>query len=286
MSESAVLEVEDVSIRYGRRAVLDSISFNVAEGSVYAMLGRNGAGKSSLVRALLGAQKPQKGRIATFGLSNWDHRVAVLARIGFVPEEADAEKEMSVGQLIDFQRAIYARWDESVISRRLERLAIARKRRFATLSKGESRQVLFTIALATQPDLLILDDPTLGLDAVSRKEFYDEFLGELAERRTTTFITTHDLSGVEGIADRIGILGDGRLLLDEELESVKGRFRKIRRVAGAAPATGNLLHATRWGEWVEEVVSDFGAGKAGDAEAQPMSLEEIFLAVVGQEEKR
>ncbi|MCA1733042.1 MAG: ATP-binding cassette domain-containing protein, partial [Acidobacteria bacterium] len=175
MSEPAVLEVEDVSIRYGRHAVLDSVSFSVPEGSVYAMLGRNGAGKSSLVRALLGAQKPQKGRITTFGLSAWDDRVAVMARIGFVPEEAEAEKEMSVGQLVDFQRAIYARWDESVISRRLARLAIGRKRGFKTLSKGESRQVLFTIALATQPDLLILDDPTLGLDAVSRREFYDEF---------------------------------------------------------------------------------------------------------------
>jgi ABC-2 type transport system ATP-binding protein len=286
MSEPAVLEVEDVSIRYGRRAVLDSVSFSVTEGSVYAMLGRNGAGKSSLVRALLGAQRPQMGRISTFGLSAWDDRVAVMARIGFVPEEAEAEKEMSVGQLIEFQRAIYSRWDESVISRRLERLSIGRKRRFKTLSKGESRQVLFTLALATQPDLLILDDPTLGLDAVSRREFYDEFLGELAERRTTTFITTHDLSGVEGIADRVGILGDGRLLLDEELEIVKGRFRKIRRVAGSAPASGNLLHATRWGDWVEEVVSDFDAGQADPAEGAPMSLEEIFLAIVGQEEKR
>lgn len=286
MNEPAVLEVEDVSIRYGRRTVLDSVSFSVPKGSVYAMLGRNGAGKSSLVRALLGAQKPEKGRITTFGLSAWDDRVAVMARIGFVPEEAEAEKEMSVGQLVDFQRAIYTRWDESVIGRRLERLAIGRKRRFTTLSKGESRQVLFTVALATQPDLLILDDPTLGLDAVSRREFYDEFLGELAERRTTTFITTHDLSGVEGIADRIGILGDGRLLLDEELERVKGRFRKIRRVEGAAPVTGNLLQATRWGNWVEEIVSDFDTSQDDPAEAAPMSLEEIFLAMVGQEEKR
>ena len=286
MSEPAVLEVKDVSIRYGRRAVLDSVSFSVRKGSVYAMLGRNGAGKSSLVRALLGVQRPEKGRITTFGLSAWDDRVAVMARIGFVPEEADVEKQMSVGQLIDFQRAIYSRWDESVINRRLERLAIGRRRSFKTLSKGESRQVLFTLALATKPDLLILDDPTLGLDAVSRKEFYDEFLGELAERRTTTFITTHDLSGVEGIADRIGILGGGRLLLDEDLESVKRRFRKIRRVASAAPASGNLLHATRWGEWVEEVVDDFDSGQTDQAEATPMSLEEIFLAMVGQEEKR
>lgn len=286
MSEPAVLEVEDVSIHYGRRAVLDSVSFSVPQGCVYAMLGRNGAGKSSLVRSLLGAQRPQKGRITTFGLSAWDDRVAVMARVGFVPEEAEAEKEMSVGQLVEFQRAIYSRWDESVVGRRLARLAIDRKRHFKTLSKGESRQVLFTLALATQPDLLILDDPTLGLDAVSRKEFYDEFLGELAERRTTTFITTHDLSGVEGIVDRVGILGDGRLLLDEELESVKGRFRKIRRVAGAAPASGNLLHATRWGDWVEEVVDEFDPSQAEAADVSPMSLEEIFLAVVGQEEKR
>ncbi len=123
--------------------------------------------------------------------------------------------------------------------------------------------MLFTLALATLPDLLILDDPTLGLDAVSRKEFYDEFVGELAERRTTTFITTHDLTGVEGIADRVGILGDGKLLLDEDLEGVKARFRKIRRAAEAAPVAGNLVHSTRWGEWVEEVVSDYKPGSSG-----------------------
>jgi ABC-2 type transport system ATP-binding protein len=286
MNEAPVIQADQVSIRYGRRRVLDSVSFAVPHGGVYAMLGRNGAGKSSLVRALLGAQRPQEGHVAVFGRKVWDERTAVMARVGFVPEEAEAEKEMSVGQLVDFQRSVFPRWDDRVIKRRFDRLRIARKRRFATLSKGEGRQVLFTLALATLPDLLILDDPTLGLDAVSRKEFYDEFVGELAERRTTTFITTHDLAGVEGIADRIGILGDGKLLLDEELESVKARFRKIRRAAEAAPARGNLVHATRWGEWIEEVVSDYAPGSVAETDAAPMSLEEIFIATVGQEEGR
>ncbi len=286
MNEAPVIQADKVSIRYGRRHVLDAVSFTVPHGGVYAMLGRNGAGKSSLVRALLGAQRPQEGNVTVFGRSAWDDRVAVMARVGFVPEEAEAEKEMSVGQLVDFQRRLYPRWDDRIVARRLDRLRIARKRRFSTLSKGEGRQVLFTLALATLPDLLILDDPTLGLDAVSRKEFYDEFVGELAERRTTTFITTHDLTGVEGIADRVGILGDGRLLLDEDLESVKARYRKIRRAAEAAPATGNLVHSTRWGEWVEEIVDDYTPGSAAGADAAPMSLEEIFIAVVGQEEGR
>jgi ABC-2 type transport system ATP-binding protein len=286
MNEAPVIQAESVSIRYGRKRVLDSVSFTVPQGNVYAMLGRNGAGKSSLVRALLGAQLPHEGHVAVFGRRVWNDRVAVMARVGFVPEEADAEKEMSVGQLVEFQRSLFPRWDDRVVERRFEKLRIARKRRFSTLSKGEGRQVLFTLALATLPDLLILDDPTLGLDAVSRKEFYDEFVGELAERRTTTFITTHDLAGVEGIADRVGILGDGKLLLDEELESAKGRYRKIRRAAEAAPAAGNLVHATRWGEWVEEVVSDYTPGSAAETDAAPMSLEEIFIAVVGQEEGR
>ncbi|HEY0592133.1 MAG TPA: ABC transporter ATP-binding protein [Thermoanaerobaculia bacterium] len=285
MNEAPVIQAENVSIRYGRRHVLDAVSFAVPHGAVYAMLGRNGAGKSSLVRALLGAQRPHEGHAAVFGRKVWDERVAVMARVGFVPEEAEAEKEMSVGQLVDFQRRLFPRWDDRIVARRLDRLGIARNRRFQTLSKGEGRQVLFTLALATLPDLLILDDPTLGLDAVSRKEFYDEFVGELAERRTTTFITTHDLAGVEGIADRVGILGDGKLLLDEDLESLKARYRKIRRPAEAA-ATGNLAHSTRWGEWVEQVVSDYEPGTAVDGDVAPMSLEEIFIAAVGQEEGR
>jgi ABC-2 type transport system ATP-binding protein len=285
MNEAPVIQADNVSIRYGRRHVLDAVSFTVPHGAVYAMLGRNGAGKSSLVRALLGAQRPERGRVTVFGRSAWDDRVAVLSRVGFVPEEGETEKEMSVGQLVEFQRRVFTRWDDRVIERRFAKLKIAPKRRFSTLSKGEGRQVLFTLALATLPDLLILDDPTLGLDAVSRKEFYDEFVGELAERRTTTFITTHDLPGVEGIADHVGILGDGKLLLDEDLESVKSRYRKVRRAASAAPAAGNLVHSTKWGEWVEEIVSDYPQGSP-DGEAVPMSLEEIFIAVAGQEEGR
>lgn len=286
MNEAPVIQADNVSIHYGRRHVLDSVSFTVPRGSVYAMLGRNGTGKSSLVRALLGAQRPTVGGMTVLGRSAWSDRVAVMRQVGFVPEDAEAEKEMSVGGLVDFQRRLFPRWDDRVIERRFAKLKITRKRRFSTLSKGEGRQVLFTLALATLPDLLVLDDPTLGLDAVSRKEFYDEFVGELAERRTTTFITTHDLAGVEGIADRVGILGDGKLLLDENLESVKGRYRKIRRAAEAAPAAGNLVRSTRWGDWIEEVVSDYAPSVAPDGEVAPMSLEEIFIAVVGQEEGR
>ena len=96
----------------------------------------NGTGKSSLVRALLGAQKPQQGSVTVFGRSAWKERVAVMSQVGFVPEEAEAEKEMSVGQLVDFQRRLFPRWDDRIVARRFDRLRIARSRRFSTLSKG------------------------------------------------------------------------------------------------------------------------------------------------------
>ena len=159
---------------------------------------------------------------------------------------------------------------------------------------------MLAVALGHSPELLVLDDPTLGLDAVARKDLYEELIGELADRGTTVFLTTHDLSGVEGIATRVGILKDGRLVLDEEMETLKTRFRRIRygndRTAARAVYGTELdaFEAVRvrvrgWG--VDAVVSNFADSSfeefrriegVTDAEVSPMSLEEIFLAVAGE----
>ena len=159
---------------------------------------------------------------------------------------------------------------------------------------------MLAVALGHQPELLILDDPTLGLDVVARKALYEELVGELADRGTTVFITTHDLSGIEGIATRVGILKDGRLVLDEDAETLKSRFRRIRygnQITETRAAYGTELDAFEavkvkvrgWG--VDAVVSNYDdvsferfrqTDGVVEAEVVPMSLEEIFLAVAGE----
>jgi ABC-type multidrug transport system ATPase subunit len=293
MTGVSVIRVDSLTVRYGRNIAVDSASLDIPQGSVYALLGRNGAGKSSLVRCLVGQQKPQAGRVELFGEDVWTHRVKLMERVGIVPEESDAPPEMKVADVVSFCAALYSRWDGDAVRDRLKRFGLRPEMKFGTLSKGQKKQVMLAIALAVAPDLLVLDDPTLGLDVVARKSLFDEVISDLADRGTSVLITTHDLAGVEALADRVGILKDGRVVLDEQIETLKSRFRRIRFAsAPVALANGNLLAAqvTQWGSGTEAVVSNFDdvaferfRNTANVAEVAPMSLEEIFIAVAGEE---
>lgn len=293
MTGVSVIRVDSLTVRYGRNIAVDSASLDIPQGSVYALLGRNGAGKSSLIRCLAGQQKPQSGSVALFGEDVWTHRAKLMERVGIVPEESDAPPEMKVADVVAFCAALYSRWDGAAVRERLRRFALRPDMKFGTLSKGQKKQVMLAIALAVGPELLILDDPTLGLDVLARKSLFDEVISDLADRGTSVLITTHDLAGVEALADRVGILKNGRVVLDEEMETLKSRFRRIRFAsAPIALASGNLLAArvTQWGSGTEAVVSNFDdvaferfRNMANVAEVAPMSLEEIFIAVAGEE---
>lgn len=221
MTDEPLVRVDRVSVRYGKNLVLDEVSFDVARGTVYALLGRNGAGKSSLMRCLLGLQKPTSGRVLAFGEEVWTHRARLLARAAYVPETSDAPPQIRVRDAVAFHAAMYPAWDAAAVQARLTRVGVPEPSLIASLSKGQ--RALFTLALAlgSRPELLVLDDPTLGLDVVARNDFFSDFIGELADRGTTVILTTHDLSGVEGIADRVGILQGARLSLDQEVEALK-----------------------------------------------------------------
>ena len=295
------VRIDGLTVRYGRTTALDAVSLEVPTGSVFALLGRNGSGKSSLVRCLLGQQKPEAGRLELLGSDPWARRARLMERVGVVPEEPDAPREMSPRQLGAFCARLHASWDAKGYDARLSRFGVPPATSFGRLSKGQKGLTQLSLALATSPELLVLDDPTLGLDPVARHAFFDEIVAELADRGTTVVLTTHDLAGVERIADRIAILKDGRLLLCEETEALKSRFRTVRyrsEVTESRTEFGDELDELEplrakvrgWG--IEAVVTGFSeerferfAAKDGiaDAEASPLSLEEVFLAVAGEE---
>lgn len=296
--EDAVIRAEAVTVRYGKQLAVEDVTLAVPRGSVYALLGRNGAGKSSLVRCLVGLQKPGRGSISIFGDDVWAHRAKLMNRVGIVAEDADAPPGMTVDQIGEFCARLYARWDRGTVRDRLARFGIDCAARFGNLSKGQKKQVMLAVALATSPDVLILDDPALGLDVVARKSLFDEVIGELADRGITVFVTTHELAAIEAIADRVAIMRGGRLVLDEEMETLKSRFRRIRFAsAPVALSGGNLVAASvrQWGNGTEAVVSNYdeiaferfrSTTGIGHAETDAMSLEEIFVAVAGEEGKQ
>jgi len=259
---------------------------------VFALLGRNGAGKSSLVRCALGLQKPSVGAVRLFGEDAWHSRTRAMARVGVVPEEPDAPSDMTVGELLAFCAPLYPTWDDRAARARLDRSGVALGVPFGRLSKGQKGAVMLALALAPAPELLVLDDPTLGLDAVARHALYDELIGELADRGTTVLVTTHDLGGIEPIADRVGVLHGARIVLNEAVEDLKSRFRRIRCGAPAGPFSwepfdGIAGAESDWGR--EAVLTNFTDERldafvsrtgSSDVEVGPLSLEEIFLALV------
>jgi ABC-2 type transport system ATP-binding protein len=287
------ISLDGLTVRYGQRLALDQVSLDVPEGSVYALLGRNGAGKSSLVRCLLGEQKPSAGRALLLGRDAWRERASILAEVGVVPEDPNAPPAMTARQLSRFCSRLYPRWDAAGVEARLKRFGVPSGTPFGKLSKGQKGQVSLALALASSPRLLVLDDPTLGLDAVARKAVFEELIGDLADRGTTVFITTHDLAGVERIADRVGILNQGRIVLDEEMEALKARFRRIsfprsrEAAVGRLAALGPVAVASRGWE-VDAVVSRYDEGSLpveDGPEVTSLTLEEIFIALTGTPEE-
>jgi ABC-2 type transport system ATP-binding protein len=287
----SVISADDVTVRYGKKTAVDGVSFSVAAGTVYALLGRNGAGKSSLVRALLGMLEADRGRITMFDEDVWRHRARLMDRIGVVSEEADAPSEARVRDLAWLSSRLYSRWSQPAFDARIARFRIAGSARYGDLSKGQKKQVALALALATSPELLILDDPTLGLDVVARKSLFEEVIADMAERGLTVLITTHDLSAVETLADRVGVMKDGKLVLDDELEALKSRFRRVRYSGAPAAALAMNAASTRaWGSGTEAVVTDYDdvaferfRRDAHASESTPMTLEEIFVTVAGEE---
>lgn len=285
------VQVSGLQVRYGAHWAVREVSFTVPAGGVYALLGRNGAGKSSIVRCLLGQQRASGGRVWLLGADPWRRRATLMRRVGVVPEEPDAPPALSTRQLTAWCARLYRGWDAGRVAERLRRFAVPVDVPFGSLSKGQKAQVMLALALGHRPELLVLDDPTLGLDAVARRALYEELVDELADRATTVLLTTHDLTAVEGIASHVGVLAAGEMLVDEPLESLKARFRRL-RLASSALATPQLdqlgVVTSRRGPWGLEVVvsrlDEEGAARlaaSGAVAVETMNLEEIFVTLVG-----
>jgi ABC-2 type transport system ATP-binding protein len=290
------IALQGLSAGYGATRVLDDVSLSVQPGAVYALLGQNGAGKTTAVRCLLGLMRPSAGRALLLGRDAWSHRAEAMLHVGVVAEEPDAPPNMTALELAGFSARLYPRFDGEAFEARLRRLGVPLRAPFGRLSKGQKAQLALALAVCAAVDVLVLDDPTLGLDAVARRELFAEVVGQIADRGTTTFITTHDLAGIEGIASHVGILRDGRLVVNDDLEALKATFRHVRLGRGAQVAGPDLepfrsmnlkigafgVEATL-GRYEEEPFERWRRSAGiGEVDVAAMSLEEIFAAVAAE----
>ncbi len=217
----AVVRVERLAAGYGRRLVLEDVSLEVRPGEVVALLGRNGTGKTTLIRCLLGQLPARAGSVAMAGEDPWRRRVRAVQRVGYVPERPLLPGEVRVRSLLRLAAALHPAWNAAAAQERLGRFRIFASRRVRELSRGQVAQLQLALALSAGPEALLLDDPALGLDAVARRELYGELIRDLADRGAGVLLATHDLDGVERLADRVAVLAGGRIVLEGEVETVR-----------------------------------------------------------------
>lgn len=206
-----VIETEGLDLYYGRKKALNQLTLRIPRGRIHAIVGANGAGKSSLFRILLGVQSPSAGRATILGYDCTALTEHERARIGFVNEEHSLPGWLRVDELVAMQRRLYPRWDEERYRSIVGHFHVLSEQRIASLSRGERAGVNLAMALAQNPELLILDEPTLGLDIVAKRAFLEAVLRSVDEVDTTIIYCSHQMDEIERLADNLIILERGEL---------------------------------------------------------------------------
>jgi ABC-2 type transport system ATP-binding protein len=217
-----VVDFESIHRSYVRGTdVLDGLSFSIEAGQVVGLVGRNGAGKTTLIRIAMGMIEPQRGRVELFGLDPRTEPLEVKRRIGYVSEDQILPPFLTVGETIDLHRGLFPLWDEKMELRLRDRFSLSRGTKIKTLSKGQARQVALVCAMCHRPELLLLDEPAGGLDPSARREFLETSIQYLNEDGATILFSSHYMSDVERLADRIVMLHEGKVLIDETLDHLQ-----------------------------------------------------------------
>jgi ABC-type multidrug transport system ATPase subunit len=219
------LQVTGLTKGFGfRKPILSGLDFEIPRGAVYALMGRNGSGKTTLIRTCLGLYRRDGGNVAVFGRDPEKEGPAVLARVGLVPDALAVDEKMKVRELLAFASHFYSQWDQAHCYRLLARYDLPLEQKIRDLSRGMKTKVSLIMALAHRPDLLVLDDPTLGLDAVILEEFV-ESLEDAAREGATILIASHNYSELDRIATHAGFFKDGRVALSSTIADLRARFR-------------------------------------------------------------
>lgn len=275
---------------YGRRRVVDNISLRIPPGCVYGLLGRNGAGKSTWIKMMMGMVQPDAGRATLLGDDARQLRPETRARIAYLAEGHPLYRWMSVGEAVRFTRGFYQHWNGEFLAAILDRFGVSSRAKIGRLSNGQRAQVSLALALAPDPELLILDDPTLGIDTVVRREFLESMIQMIHKSGRTVLFSSHILADVERVADRIGVVVDGVLRVDCPTEHFKSSLRRVVLEFGGHaprfPGCPGLVSQRQMGDKLELVVVNFGDQHRALAEslgalrmeALEMNLEDAFIA--------
>ncbi|MDB4906759.1 MAG: transporter ATP-binding protein [Gemmatimonadetes bacterium] len=220
-----VINIEGLTRRFGAHVALDAVSLSLPRGGVYGLVGANGAGKTTLIRHILGLLRAEQGSVRVFGLDPVADPVGVLSRIGYLSEENDLPGWMRVHELIRYTRAFYPRWDDAYAEELRGAFALDASAKVGNLSKGQKARAGLLIALAYRPELLVLDEPSSGLDPIVRRDILGAVIRTIADEGRTVLFSSHLLEEVEQVADHVTMIDHGRIVLSAPLDSIKESHR-------------------------------------------------------------
>ncbi|MGA2257350.1 MAG: ABC transporter ATP-binding protein [Thermoguttaceae bacterium] len=290
-----VIRFQEISKRFGAEVALDRFSLEVPGGSVFALLGENGAGKTTAIRILLGLAEPDSGQSEVLGMDSADQGLEIRRRVGYVPERLTLYEWMTVDEIGWFTAGFYGGQFMPEYCRLVEQFGLPARRKIKSLSKGMRAKVGLSLAMAHDPEVLVLDEPTSGLDALVRREFLESMVDRAATGKTV-FHSSHQIAEVERVADIVAILHQGRLLLVEQLDVLKAQVREVSfTMSNGAVAPPDLpgevlflrQRARQWQVLLRTQAEDFVAALSANrcvenVEVRAPSLEEIFVAYMQQ----
>src|SRR5690349_5204552 len=289
-SAEAVIAIRELSRRFGSRLALDDVSLYVPRGCVFGLVGENGAGKTTLIKHVLGLLKPEVGSVRVFGLDPVADPVQVLGRIGYLSEQPDLPGWMRVDELLRYTKAFYPKWDNAYAEKMLLQFGLNPTQRLSTLSKGQTAKAGLLTAQAHRPDLLLLDEPSSGLDPMVRRDILEAVIRTVADEGRTVFFSSHLLEEIERVSDHIAMLHQGNLVLCGPLDEIKTQHHCLTvRFATAQtkpPVIAGALSVTGTGrEWsvlcngarneLPAIITGLGAEIVHE---HAPSLNEIFVA--------
>ncbi len=290
----SVVHVEHLTRRFGANVALDDLSLQVPRGTVFGIVGANGAGKTTLLRHLLGLLRPQTGTVRVFGRDPIADPVGVLGRIGYLSEENDLPPWMRLRELLRFVRAFYPSWDDAFAEELRRTFALDPNAMVGELSRGQKARAGLLVALAYRPELLILDEPSTGLDPLARRDILAAVLKTVAQEGRTVLFSSHLLDEVERVSDHVALIDRGRVVVHGPLDEVREAHRLVTvRFAGPQPRPPEVAGLFGWEggghEWSALSCLPAGAAEAAAAavgaqvvEERSPSLDKIFVARVGK----
>lgn len=288
-----MIEVNGLWKAFGHHDALRGLTFNVPQGSAYALIGANGAGKTTTIKVLMNIIDPTRGYVTVLGTDSRKISPRELSRIGYVSENQVMPERLTVAEYLNYLRPFYPRWDRGLEARIRRQLRLPAERRIGHLSHGMRLKMALACALPFRPELLVLDEPFSGLDPLVRDEFMEELLRQAGEM--TVLISSHELGEIDGVATHVAFIDEGKLLFEESMSDLMGRFREVHitmeqeaRPPGQLPAhwldvraAGNVLM------FVDSRFSDDGLDDRVHSlgivvrhiDAQPMALRSIFTTL-------